>query len=109
MAGSATLTTVLSMNAMLDPRIVAARIQTLACSAHGISSPPDRSTASSQGVLMQAPVAVYVSSGLNGHRALGIRERLEVTEQRILSGTQVPATKALKNGERRRNRIRTGA
>jgi hypothetical protein len=47
--GKATLTTVLSMNAMLEPRIVAARIQRRDCAVHGTSVLTDRTTASSHG------------------------------------------------------------
>src|ERR1700730_11715673 len=53
-AGRATFTTVLSMKAMLEPRIVAASIQVLALAAHGTPAPVDRITTSSQGVLMKA-------------------------------------------------------
>src|SRR5712664_2160264 len=42
------------MNAMLDPRMVAVRIQTLASDPHGLPSPADRIMASSQGAFMQA-------------------------------------------------------
>src|SRR3954447_6790881 len=48
-AGSATLTTVLSMNAMLEPRMVAARIQGPASGRQGARSRPVRMMASSQG------------------------------------------------------------
>jgi hypothetical protein len=44
---------VLSMKAMLDPRMVAASIQVLACGSQGTPAPADRTTASSQGVLMR--------------------------------------------------------
>jgi hypothetical protein len=53
MAGRATLTTVLSMNAMLEPRMVAASIQTWAFSAQRDPEAVDRITASSQGVFME--------------------------------------------------------
>src|SRR6266851_10251425 len=53
-AGRATLTTVLSIKAMLEPRIVAARIQRLACATHGTSAFTDRTTASSHGGFMKA-------------------------------------------------------
>jgi hypothetical protein len=43
------LTTVLSMNAMLDPRMVAASIQGRAAAAHGSPAPADRITVSSHG------------------------------------------------------------
>src|ERR1700674_6024185 len=52
-AGNATLTTVLSMKAMLEPRIVAARIQRSACAVHGAPISADRSIASSQGGFMK--------------------------------------------------------
>src|ERR1700757_3734087 len=48
-AGRATLTTVLSMNAMLEPRMVAASTHGLAFSAHGLLEAPDWITASSHG------------------------------------------------------------
>jgi len=44
---------VLSMKAMLDPRMVAASIQILACGLQGTPDLVDRTTASSQGVLMK--------------------------------------------------------
>src|ERR1700688_1304098 len=53
-AGKATLTTVLSMNAMLEPRMVATRIHTLASGLQGTSPTAVRIEASSQGVLMNA-------------------------------------------------------
>ena len=46
------LTTVLSMKAMPEPRIVAARIQRLACAVHGTSAFVERITASSHGGFM---------------------------------------------------------
>jgi hypothetical protein len=49
----ATLITVLSMKAMLDPRMVAASIQILACGSQRTPAPADRTTASSLGVLMK--------------------------------------------------------
>src|SRR5258708_29030740 len=52
-AGKATLTTVLSINAMLDPRIVAASTQRPACAVHGTPAFPDRAAASSDGGLME--------------------------------------------------------
>src|SRR6266576_441386 len=52
-AGRATLTTVLSMNAMLLPRMVAARIHGSAFDAQGVSVDAERRTASSQGGFMQ--------------------------------------------------------
>src|SRR5580700_1952041 len=51
------------MNAMLEPRIVAVRIQGLVLSPHGTSLPPDRSTASSQGALMETMDAFQATSG----------------------------------------------
>jgi hypothetical protein len=48
----ATLTTVLSMKAMLDPKTVATSIQILACGSQGTPALADRTTASSQGVLI---------------------------------------------------------
>src|SRR5216683_2873832 len=53
-AGRATLTTVLSIKAMLEPRIVAARIQRPARAAHGTSAFTDRTTASPHGGFMKA-------------------------------------------------------
>src|ERR1700690_3508543 len=53
-AGSATFTTVLSMKARLDPRMVAASTQRLAAAVHGTPPFADLTTASSQGALMQA-------------------------------------------------------
>jgi len=61
-AGRATFTTVLSMNAMLDPRMVAVSIQIFASAPHGTPSSADRIMASSQGVFMQAIDAVWVGS-----------------------------------------------
>jgi hypothetical protein len=52
-AGSATFTTVLSMNAMLVPRIAAARIHGPDCGAQGVSVAPERMADSSQGGFMQ--------------------------------------------------------
>ena len=57
------MTTVLSMNAMLEPRIVAVRIHGLVPSPHGTSLPPDRSTASSQGALMDTMDAIKDALG----------------------------------------------
>jgi hypothetical protein len=51
------------MNAMLEPRIVAVRIHGLVLSPHGASLPPDRSTASSQGALMETMDAFEAASG----------------------------------------------
>src|ERR1700722_5357395 len=48
-AGKATLTTVLSMKAMLEPRIVAARIHRPAPAVHGAEAFADPITASSPG------------------------------------------------------------
>jgi len=45
---------VLSMNAMLEPRMVAASIQRLALALHGASPVADWLTVSSQGSLMKA-------------------------------------------------------
>src|SRR5438105_11903563 len=52
-AGSATLTTVLSMKAMLVPRIAAARIHGPDCGRHGRSAVAERIAASSQGAFMR--------------------------------------------------------
>src|ERR1700731_2182051 len=52
-AGNATLTTVLSIKAMLEARIVADRIHGAACCVHGASALGDWTTASSQGGLMK--------------------------------------------------------
>src|SRR5215472_6660687 len=49
--GTATLTTVLSMNAMLEPRIVAARIQGPVVAVRGAHTRPNAITPSSHGVL----------------------------------------------------------
>ena len=51
-AGNATLTTVPSMKAMLEPRMATARIHGSAAFAQGTTSLPDRITASSQGAMM---------------------------------------------------------
>src|SRR5712691_11857077 len=48
-AGKARLTTLPSMKAMLDPRIVAARIQGAASEEHGVRAGEDRITPSSHG------------------------------------------------------------
>src|SRR5216684_448821 len=53
-AGRATFTTVLSMKAMLEPRIVATSIHVLALAAHGTPASVVRFTTSSHGVLMKA-------------------------------------------------------
>jgi hypothetical protein len=58
----ATLTTVLSMKAMLEARIVAASIQILASALQGTSAPADRIMASSQGVFMKAIVLHFIVS-----------------------------------------------
>src|SRR5579862_797175 len=52
-AGRATFTTVLSMNAMLEARMVAARIQGLACAVEGAPTIPNRIAASSHGGFMK--------------------------------------------------------
>jgi hypothetical protein len=46
------------MNAMLEPRMVAARTHGLAFSPHGTSLPPERNTISSQGALMEIMDAI---------------------------------------------------
>src|SRR6266699_3373841 len=51
--GRATLTTVLSIKAMLEPRIVAARTQRPDCALQGTTAFTDRTTASSHGGLME--------------------------------------------------------
>src|SRR5580692_1442142 len=51
--GRATFTAVLSIKAMLEARIVAARIQRPACALLGTSTPADRITVSSQGNLTE--------------------------------------------------------
>src|ERR1700719_3867780 len=53
-AGRATLTTVLSIKAILEPRIVAARPQRPAVPAHGTSAVTDRTTVSSHAGFMKA-------------------------------------------------------
>src|SRR5438270_10913326 len=53
-AGRATFTTVLSMKAMLEPRIVATSIQILPLAVHGTPAPAVRIATSSQGDLMKA-------------------------------------------------------
>src|SRR5436309_209435 len=53
-AGKATFTTVLSMKAMLEPRMAAAIIQGPASGAHGLPELPDRIKASSHGGFIQA-------------------------------------------------------
>src|SRR5713226_6052859 len=61
--------TVLSIKAMLEPRIVAASIQRPACAAHGTSAFTDRTTASSHGGFMKAMDAF--SSGLGSGSSPG--------------------------------------
>src|SRR6267154_337261 len=56
MAGRATLTTVPSMKARLEPRTVAASTQTRASAPHVPPSATERIAASSQGVLMEAMI-----------------------------------------------------
>src|SRR5580704_14245641 len=56
-AGNATFTTVLSINAKLDPSIVATRIHVRASAAHGTPPPAARITPSSQAVLIPAMYA----------------------------------------------------
>jgi hypothetical protein len=51
------------MKAMLDPRMVAASIQVLVSAPQGTPTPPDRITASSQGVLMDAMDAIQYALG----------------------------------------------
>src|SRR5215469_6694461 len=51
-AGTATLTTVLSTKAMLEPKIVAARIHGRFASAQGAEAPADNIKLSSQGVFI---------------------------------------------------------
>jgi hypothetical protein len=53
-AGNATFTTVLSIKAMLDPRIAAVRIQVPARGGRGAVAGWDRIAASSQGAFMSA-------------------------------------------------------
>src|SRR4051812_42355419 len=58
-AGKATLTTVPSMNAMLEPRIVAARIQGPEVLGQGAAALPDRMTPSSHGCLAMLAIASF--------------------------------------------------
>jgi hypothetical protein len=62
------LTTVLSINAMLDPRIVAARIQCPARAVHGTAAFTDRTTASSQGGFMEVMDAFACGLGSSSPR-----------------------------------------
>src|SRR5580765_2990706 len=48
------------MNAMLEPRMVAVRIQNFASAPHGLPSPADRIMASSQGAFMKATDASLI-------------------------------------------------
>ena len=59
-------TTVLSMKAMLEPRMVAASIQVLASAAQGTAALADCITASSQGVLMLTMSFFYFAPGAQG-------------------------------------------
>src|SRR5216683_933774 len=58
------------MNARLEPRMVAARIQGPACALHGLPSPPDRIMASSHGGFMQAADAVVYCRDSLDHAVL---------------------------------------
>src|SRR6476661_6662009 len=72
-AGRATLTTVLSMKAMLLPRMAAARIQGPDCGAHGAWAGEDLIAASSQGERMR----VWMRPNGGGFGAMfGMREGL---------------------------------
>src|SRR5258707_15111411 len=86
MAGSATLTTVLSMKAMLDPRMVAASTQVLASAAHGVSIDWVWMTASSQGVFMQITGPLAPSCGFEPQ----CPERLPHVEIRLRSVGRLP-------------------
>jgi hypothetical protein len=63
-AGRATLTTVLSINALLEARIVTTRIQGPASVLHGAPALPDRIAASSHGGVMEAVDAFRVEGVL---------------------------------------------
>jgi hypothetical protein len=63
------------MKAMLEPRIVAARIQCPACFMHGTSASIDRMMASSHGGFIKAMDALFVCVGLS--TSISIREFLK--------------------------------
>src|SRR5919108_4974788 len=61
MAGSATVTAVSSMNAMLDPRMVAASTHGAALGAQGALASFERMTPWSQGCLITLAIGTYTS------------------------------------------------
>src|SRR6266849_120590 len=65
-AGSATLTTVPSMNAMLEPRMVVTRIHRPTSRAHGAETGRERMTPSSQGALPIAIIRFLRDAGAAG-------------------------------------------
>jgi hypothetical protein len=75
------------MNAMLEPRIVAASTHGLALSAHGESEVPDRITASSHGCLM---INLECSSVRNDSRSKAF-ERLFGVNYSFRSGISIVA------------------
>src|SRR6266404_456455 len=83
-AGTATLTTVLSTNAMLDPRIVAAKIHGCLALAHGEAIPDDSTKPSSQGVFIKIrmlQVAGLVQPALFSYLRLWGREATAQTKR----------------------------
>src|SRR5262245_7405428 len=76
-AGIATLTIVLSMNAMLEARMVAARIHGCAALAQGAPSLPERRTTSSQGVFthlwMRRPCTKFLVGWSTFWRTVNLR------------------------------------
>jgi len=73
MTGNATPTTALSMKAMPEPMMVAARTKFLVRSSHGLSAGVDAITASSQG-----PVRPFISSTASLETHLPDRSRIAV-------------------------------
>src|SRR6266480_5142797 len=71
--GRAIFTTVLSMKAMLEPRMVAARIQLPAWVSQGASALADRITASSHGGLMMATYVYSLGLGVPIQLSFGIQ------------------------------------
>jgi hypothetical protein len=75
-AGRATLTTVPSMNVILDPRIVAASIHGAADRGHGESAARVRITASSQGGLAAVDKSISLKLGYRNSDHLSVTPEL---------------------------------
>src|SRR5579863_2690159 len=89
-AGRATFTTVLSMNAMLEPRIVAARTHGFALSSHPPPRLPDRKVTTSQGVLIETMDAIPGGLAQNIARPMPGRIAIGDSTESLIRRTRHP-------------------